>query len=71
MFDGRFVGSFVMQRVAPELLLAGVSIGAFVVMVLAAVTTGPVAMWALISSGCSIQSCSRRSSPSASAGSGR
>jgi FHS family L-fucose permease-like MFS transporter len=49
MFVGRFVGSFLMQRIAPELLLAAVSVGAFVVMVIAAVTSGPVAMWALIS----------------------
>ena len=51
MFLGRFIGSFVMQRIAPERLLAFVSIGACIVMVLAAMTSGQVAMWALISVG--------------------
>ena len=51
MFVGRFAGSCLMQRIAPEAILAFVSIGAFVVMVLAAVTDGPTAMWALISVG--------------------
>ena len=51
MFVGRFIGSFAMQRIAPERLLAGASIGAFAVMAVAAAASGPLAMWALISVG--------------------
>ena len=48
MMVGRFVGSALMQRVPAETVLAGFSIGAFVVMLVAVFTTGPAAMWALI-----------------------
>jgi FHS family L-fucose permease-like MFS transporter len=48
MMVGRFAGSAIMQRVRAETVLAAFSIGAFVVMLVAVFTTGPVAMWALI-----------------------
>ncbi|MDX3885311.1 MAG: sugar MFS transporter [Sphingomonas sp.] len=51
MMVGRFIGSFAMRNVAPERALAVASIGAFVVILTAASTTGHVAMWALISVG--------------------
>ncbi|MFW2829377.1 sugar MFS transporter [Sphingomonas sp. ID0503] len=51
MFIGRFIGSFVMQKVAPERVLAFVSVGALVVMLIATFTTGHAAMWALIAVG--------------------
>jgi len=48
---GRFFGSFAMRAIAPERALAIASIGAFIVMLIAASTTGHLAMWALISVG--------------------
>ncbi len=51
MMVGRFAGSWLMQRVRPELVLAGASIAAFAVMLLTAFGSGHVAMWALISVG--------------------
>jgi FHS family L-fucose permease-like MFS transporter len=51
MMVGRFAGSFVMRKVKAEYVLAAASIGAFVVMLVAALTTGHLAMWALISVG--------------------
>lgn len=51
MMVGRFAGSAIMQRIAAETVLAAFSIGAFVVMLVTVFTTGPVAMWALISVG--------------------
>jgi FHS family L-fucose permease-like MFS transporter len=51
MMVGRFAGSFLMRAVAPEKVLAGAAIGAFLVVVTAVFTTGHVAMWALISVG--------------------
>ena len=51
MMVGRFFGSFAMRAIAPERALAIASIGAFVVMLIAASTTGHLAMWALISVG--------------------
>ncbi|WP_443208557.1 sugar MFS transporter [Sphingomonas sp. PAMC 26621] len=48
MMIGRFVGSFIMQKIPAETVLAAFSIGAFVVMLVTVFTTGPVAMWALI-----------------------
>jgi len=51
MMVGRFVGSVVMRTVAPEKVLAAASIGAFLVLATAILTTGHVAMWALISVG--------------------
>ena len=37
-----------MQKVRAEIVLAAFSVGAFVVMLVTVVTTGPVAMWSLI-----------------------
>ena len=51
MMIGRFLGSFLMQRIPAETVLAAFSIGALIVMLIATFTTGPVAMWALISVG--------------------
>lgn len=48
MMVGRFVGSAIMQKVKAENVLAAFSIGAFIVMLVTVVTTGPVAMWSLI-----------------------
>lgn len=51
MMVGRFFGSMLMRRVAAEHVLAVASIGAFVVMLVAALATGQVALWALVSVG--------------------
>lgn len=51
MMVGRFIGSFVMQTVPAEKVLAFAAIAAFVVMLIATFATGHVAMWALISVG--------------------
>lgn len=51
MMVGRFIGSYVMQNIAPERVLAAAAIGAFIVMMIASFATGQVAMWALISVG--------------------
>ncbi|MDR6788068.1 FHS family L-fucose permease-like MFS transporter [Sphingomonas sp. BE138] len=51
MMVGRFAGSAIMQRIPAETVLAAFSVGAFVVMLITVFTTGPVAMWALISVG--------------------
>jgi FHS family L-fucose permease-like MFS transporter len=51
MMVGRFVGSVIMRYIRAETVLAAFSIGAFIVMLVAGFTTGPVAMWALISVG--------------------
>ena len=48
MMVGRFVGSAIMQRVRAETVLAAVSVGAFVVMMITVFAHGPVAMWSLI-----------------------
>lgn len=48
MMIGRFAGSVLMQRFAAESVLAVFSIGAFAVMLVTVMTTGPAAMWALI-----------------------
>ncbi|MDF0542894.1 sugar MFS transporter [Sphingobium sp. H39-3-25] len=48
MMVGRFAGSAIMQKVRAETMLAAFSVGAFLVMLVTVVTTGPVAMWALI-----------------------
>ncbi|PXA89173.1 glucose/galactose MFS transporter [Nostoc sp. 3335mG] len=48
MMIGRFVGSFVMQKVDAAKVLALFSIGAFVVMLGATFLSGPAAMWSLI-----------------------
>ncbi len=51
MMVGRFLGSFAMRRVPAEKVLAFASVAACIVVLLAVVSTGPVAMWALISVG--------------------
>ncbi len=51
MMVGRFFGSFLMRRVAPEQVLAVAAVGAFAVATIAATASGPLAMWALISIG--------------------
>lgn len=48
MMVGRFVGSAIMQRVRAETVLAAVSVGAFVVMMITVFAHGPIAMWSLI-----------------------
>lgn len=48
MMVGRFLGSFIMQKVDPAKVLAVFATGAFVVMIFATYTQGPAAMWALI-----------------------
>ena len=51
MMVGRFIGSALMRTVSAERVLAGASIGAAIVMLVATFTTGHTAMWALISVG--------------------
>ncbi len=51
MMVGRFAGSALMRTVKAETVLAGASIGAGIVMLVASFATGSVAMWALISVG--------------------
>ncbi|MCJ2073329.1 sugar MFS transporter [Methylobacterium sp. J-030] len=51
MMIGRFVGSYLMQSRPAEAVLAGAAVGACAVMLAAAFTTGPAAMWALIAVG--------------------
>ncbi|WP_375270552.1 sugar MFS transporter [Sphingomonas sp.] len=51
MMVGRFVGSAIMQKVDAGLVLAVFSVGAFVVMGVTVVASGPVAMWSLIAVG--------------------
>jgi FHS family L-fucose permease-like MFS transporter len=51
MLVGRFVGAWAMNKTSAERVLAFCAIGAFVVMIIAALGTGSVAMWALISVG--------------------
>lgn len=48
MMVGRFAGSFLMRWIAPEKVLAGAAVAAFVVMIGAATLHGSIAMWALI-----------------------
>lgn len=51
MMVGRFVGSVLMRSISAERVLAAASVGACVVMLVATFSTGPLAMWALISVG--------------------
>jgi len=51
MMVGRFVGSVLMRSISAEHVLAAASVGACVVMLVATFSTGPTAMWALISVG--------------------
>ncbi len=48
MMVGRFIGAGLMRRIPAERVLAAFAAGAFVVMLLAIFSHGPVAMWALI-----------------------
>ena len=48
MMVGRFLGSGLMRYFAPTKVLAGASIGAFIVMIVTVAAHGPAAMWALI-----------------------
>ncbi len=48
MMVGRFAGSYLMRFMPAERVLAAFSIGAFAVILLAVVASGPLAMWALI-----------------------
>ncbi|MGZ9098386.1 MAG: glucose/galactose MFS transporter, partial [Brevundimonas sp.] len=51
MMVGRFLGSWLMRRVSAEHVLAAFAVGAFVVMLVATLATGPTAMWALVAVG--------------------
>jgi FHS family L-fucose permease-like MFS transporter len=51
MMVGRFVGSQLMRSYSAERVLACASLGAFIVMSLTVVASGPLAMWSLISVG--------------------
>ncbi|MFM6828752.1 MAG: sugar MFS transporter [Novosphingobium sp.] len=51
MMVGRFAGSFLMRTFPAEKVLAGFSVAAFVVMLVATFAHGPAAMWALIAVG--------------------
>ena len=51
MMVGRFAGSQLMRRFAPESVLAWAATGAFIVMMVTVFSTGPIAMWSLISVG--------------------
>ena len=51
MMVGRFVGSVLMRSISAERVLAAASVGACLVMLVATFSTGPLAMWALISVG--------------------
>ncbi|MET1756293.1 sugar MFS transporter [Novosphingobium sp. RD2P27] len=48
MMVGRFAGSAIMQRFDAAKVLAVFSVGAFVVMMITVVASGPIAMWSLI-----------------------
>ena len=51
MLVGRFVGAWAMKKTTAERVLAFCAIGAFIVMMIAALGTGSLALWALISVG--------------------
>ena len=51
MMVGRFAGSVLMRSIRAELVLAAASAGAFVVILIATIATGHLAMWALVSVG--------------------
>ncbi|WP_228894307.1 sugar MFS transporter [Pseudoduganella aquatica] len=51
MMVGRFIGSVLMRSISAEHVLAAASVGACIVMLVATFSTGPTAMWALISVG--------------------
>ncbi|RZJ36991.1 MAG: glucose/galactose MFS transporter, partial [Brevundimonas sp.] len=51
MMVGRFIGSFLTHRFPADKVLACFAIGAFGAMIVTTFTSGPLAMWALISVG--------------------
>jgi MFS transporter, FHS family, L-fucose permease len=51
MAVGRFVGAFLMRSIAPEKVLAGFALGAFLVMLVAIFAHGPTAMYGLMAVG--------------------
>jgi FHS family L-fucose permease-like MFS transporter len=51
MMVGRFAGAYAMRTIAPEKVLATVSLCAFIVMLITTFASGQLAMWALISVG--------------------
>jgi MFS transporter, FHS family, L-fucose permease len=48
MAIGRFIGAFLMQKIAPQKVLAGFSIGAFLVMLIAVFAHGHVALYGMV-----------------------
>jgi MFS transporter, FHS family, L-fucose permease len=48
MMVGRFVGSYLMQSIPADRVLAGFAVAAFVVMLVTTFSHGPIAMWSLI-----------------------
>lgn len=48
---GRFIGAGLMTRVRPEHMLAAVSVGAFILVMIVITASGPLAMWAVIAIG--------------------
>ena len=48
---GRFIGAALLRWVAPERMLAAVSLGALILVLIAVTTGGPLAMWSLIAIG--------------------
>lgn len=51
MMVGRFVGAYIMRRIAPEKVLAAFALGAFIVMMIASFAHGPTAMYAMMAVG--------------------
>jgi FHS family L-fucose permease-like MFS transporter len=51
MMGGRFIGALLLRWISADRLLAGVSIGALVLALLAVTTSGHLAMWSLITVG--------------------
>jgi FHS family L-fucose permease-like MFS transporter len=51
MAVGRFAGAFIMRAISPEKVLAGFSIGAFIVMLVASFAHGPTALYGLMAVG--------------------
>jgi FHS family L-fucose permease-like MFS transporter len=51
MMLGRFAGGWLMRKTSAKRVLACAAVGAFIVMMIATLATGSVAMWALISVG--------------------
>jgi FHS family L-fucose permease-like MFS transporter len=51
MMVGRFVGAWIMRKIAPEKVLAAFALGAFIVMTIASFAHGPTAMYAMMAVG--------------------